>query len=411
MEIKLIGNPLKHSFSKQLHNLLADYDYQPVELSEEDFADFVNRKGYDGLNVTIPYKTKIIPFLDEIDPKAKELNSVNTVVNKQGILTGYNTDYYGFEMLMKKNQIDVGSKNVCILGQGGTAKTIYQYCLDNKANIVDKAHYQGKNGLLSYQQLFKQADKYQILINTTPVGMYPNNEQSAIELEMFVNLEAVVDVIYNPINTKLVIEAQKRGLKTATGLYMLVAQGEFCSSIFENRPLNYQKIDEVYNKLLFQKRNIVFIGMPTSGKTTFGKLLADKLQRSFFDCDIIIQQEEQMSIKEIFALKSEEYFRMKEHQIIKELAKKNSCVISTGGGAVLNSDNIDLLRQNGLILLLERELSLLFADANRPTVSSFEQLAQLYEQRYDLYQNSNDLIIVNDKSIEEILNRIMAVIE
>ena len=192
---------------------------------------------------------------------------------------------------------------------------------------------------------------------------------------------------------------------------MLVAQAEFASSIFQNRKVDYQKIDDVYTQLLNNKRNIVFIGMPTSGKSTFGKLLAENLNRNFFDCDDIIQKEEKMTISQIFQTKSENYFRQKEHEVIQKLSKENSSVIATGGGAVLNSDNIDLLRQNGLILLLERDLKLLFSDCSRPTVSSYEKLVDTYNKRYDLYQNSNDIIIVNDKGIDEILNRIMAVIK
>ena len=241
--------------------------------------------------------------------------------------------------------------------------------------------------------------------------MFPNNQESSIDLSAFSNLEAVVDVIYNPLKTKLIVEAQKREMKTATGLYMLVAQAEFASSIFQNRKVDYQKIDDVYTQLLNDKRNIVFIGMPTSGKSTFGKLLAEKLNRNFFDCDDIIQKEEKMTISQIFQTKSENYFRQKEHEVISKLSKENSSVIATGGGAVLNSDNIDLLRQNGLILLLERDLKLLFSDSSRPTVSSYEKLVDIYNKRHDLYHNSNDIIIVNDKGIDEILNRIMAVIK
>ena len=411
MNIKLIGNPLKHSFSSQLHSMLANYDYQLVDLDKDELESFILAKNYDGLNVTIPYKTDVIKYLDDIDEKAGRINAVNTIVNDKGRLKGYNTDYNGFDLLLKKNGIEVKGKNICILGSGGTSNTIFHYCQDSKANEIVKAHYKGKDGLLSYQQLYNQAERFHILINTTPVGMFPNNQESSIDISTFSNLEAVVDVIYNPLKTKLIVEAQKIELKTATGLYMLVAQAEFASSIFQNRKVDYQKIDDVYTQLLNNKRNIVFIGMPTSGKSTFGKLLAEKLNRNFFDCDDIIQKEEKMTISQIFQTKSEQFFRQKEHEVIQKLSKENSSVIATGGGAVLNSENIDLLRQNGLILLLERDLKLLFCDSSRPTVSSYEKLVDIYNKRYDLYQNSNDIIIVNDKGIDEILNRIMAVIK
>ena len=282
MNIKLIGNPLKHSFSSQLHSMLANYDYQLVDLDKDDLESFILAKNYDGLNVTIPYKTDVIKYLDAIDEKADRINAVNTIVNDKGRLKGYNTDYNGFDLLLKKNGIEVKGKNICIIGSGGTSNTIFHYCQDSKANEIVKAHYKGKDGLLSYQQLYNQAQKFHILINTTPVGMFPNNQESSIDISTFSNLEAVVDVIYNPLKTKLIVEAQKRELKTATGLYMLVAQAEFASSIFQNRKVDYQKIDDVYTQLLNNKRNIVFIGMPTSGKSTFGKLLAENLNRNFF---------------------------------------------------------------------------------------------------------------------------------
>ena len=253
MNIKLIGNPLKHSFSSQLHSMLANYDYQLVDLDKDELESFILAKNYDGLNVTIPYKTDVIKYLDAIDEKADRINAVNTIVNDKGRLKGYNTDYNGFDLLLKKNGIEVKGKNICILGSGGTSNTIFHYCQDNKANEIVKAHYKGKAGLLSYQQLYNQAERFHILINTTPVGMFPNNQESSIDLSAFSNLEAVVDVIYNPLKTKLIVEAQKREMKTATGLYMLVAQAEFASSIFQNRKVDYQKIDDVILNYLMIK--------------------------------------------------------------------------------------------------------------------------------------------------------------
>ncbi|MDO4378256.1 MAG: shikimate kinase [Erysipelotrichia bacterium] len=406
MEYGLIGYPLKHSFSKEIHQLISDYDYSLKELTEAELADFMRKADFKGINVTIPYKQAVIPYLNEIDRQAQMIGAVNTIVNENGKLKGYNTDFFGLLSLLKKINCTIENKNVLILGTGGTSNTAAAVCEYLNAANVDKVSRKNDGQYLTYAQLYQKADKYQIIINATPCGMYPHNSDCAVQTDMFPNLEAVVDVIYNPLNTKLVMQAQKNGIKAIGGLYMLVSQAVHASSLFQSENYSAELIEEIYQKIKKQKQNIVFIGMPTSGKTTIGKIISKQLKREFYDIDDIIVKKNNKEIVDIFHKNGEKVFREYEQQAVKEVYRTNGAVISCGGGTILKEENVQMLKQNGLFIFLDRDLDKLQAGKNRPITSSREQLEEIYQQRYGLYRQYADIVIKNNTTVAAAVEQI-----
>ena len=390
MEYGLLGKKLAHSFSKEIHNLIGDYEYIMIEKEENEIAEFFEKEEFKAINVTIPYKETVIPFLDQISENAKKIGSVNTIVRRNGKLYGYNTDFVGFSDLLKKADIDVENKKVLILGTGGTSKTAFAVCRSCNAKEVYKVSRVENNGAISYTRALKEHRDADVIINTTPCGMYPDNKNVAIDIDFFGALEGVVDVIYNPLLTPFLKKAKDRKIKYTNGLYMLVRQAVRASELFFDKEYDEKITQEVYKKVLLDKENIVLTGMPGSGKTTIGKILAEKTGREFVDTDEEIVKKYNTQISDIFEKYSEEKFRQIETEMIKEVSKRNGIIISTGGGAVLKEENIDYLKQNSKIFFLDRDVEYLVPTADRPTANSFEKIMKLYETRIGIYLSTAD---------------------
>lgn len=402
MEYGLIGMPLKHSFSGILHPKLFDYKYELCEIEKESLDAFFKAKDFKGINVTIPYKKEVMRYLDFIDDKAREIGAVNTVVNKDGKLYGYNTDFLGLKALLLKNGIEIKGKKVLILGSGGTSDTALAVASDLGALGILRVSRSSRDGFITYSEAQSDYSDAEIIINATPCGMYPNTDQTPIDISAFKNLVAVCDVIYNPLCSKLVVEAKKRGIKAVGGLYMLVAQASAAGEKFLNTSVAPEKIDEVYKELLKQKQNIVLIGMPSSGKTTVGTSLASLTGKTFIDSDECIKNIIGMPIADYFKESGEEKFRNVESRVIKELSLMQNAVLSTGGGVILRQENIDFLKQNGTVFFLDRPLDLLITTADRPLSSNKEDLKKRYNERYELYKASADICIDGSGSIEKV---------
>ena len=397
MEYGLIGEKLGHSFSKIIHNELFSYNYELKEIKPEEFDEFMRKADFKAINVTIPYKEMVMEYLDEISEKAKEIGAVNVVVNDDGKLIGYNTDFLGLKGLIQKNNIDLKDKKVLILGSGGTSKTALAVCRDLGAQQAFRVSRSGGNGLITYDEAEKvNAD---IIINSTPCGMYPNIEGAAIDIDKFDGLSAVVDVVYNPLNTDLIVKAKAKGIKAVGGLYMLVAQAIFAAEKFGFK-VKEEVFERVYNKIFKEKQNLVLIGMPTSGKTTIGKILSEELGREFIDSDEEIVEKIGMSISEFFEKNGEAEFRKIEAQVIKEIALKQGAVIATGGGVILNKRNIELLKMNGKVIFLNRPLDMLLTSEDRPLSSDRELLKKRFEERHEIYKASADVEIIADSDIK-----------
>ena len=390
----LIGKTLKHSFSPTIHALLGDYSYDLVEVSEDGLKDFVFNSNYDGYNVTIPYKKAIMPYLDYIDQRAKDVGAVNTVVVKDGKRYGYNTDFDGMAFMINRAGISVKDKTVLVLGSGGTSNT---------ANAVLKSlgakqiYTVSRGGQINYQNCY-DIDA-QVIVNTTPVGMYPNNYQSPVDLEKFKNLTGVVDVVYNPIKTALTFKANTLGLKNTNGLSMLVAQAKYASEKFLSKTMPDSVIEKAITQLEKQTQNIVLIGMPGSGKSTVGKLVAKALGREFVDTDAVIK-ERHGDIPTIFAKHGEEYFRKVESEVVKEVGLSTGKVIATGGGVVKDKNNLFPLKQNSKIIYIDRAVEKLVL-GGRPLSKDLQTVKELYKQRKDLYHLFADQKINNDGDIEK----------
>ena len=411
MEYGCIGKKLGHSFSKEIHNALTDYTYELCEIPEEKLDEFMKKSDFKAINVTIPYKEKVIPHLAFISDEAKQIGAVNTIINKNGVLYGYNTDFYGMKMLIEKAGINIKNKTVAILGSGGTSKTANAVVKFLGAKEVYKVSRNAQGDFISYDGLYDISDNIEVIINTTPVGMYPDIYNSAVDVKRFKNLSGVVDAVYNPLRSKIVSDALSLGVKAVGGLYMLVAQAAAAVEKFIDIDVSEKEIERVYNSLFKSKENIVLIGMPSCGKTTVGNILAEKLNREFLDSDILIEKTEKTTISEIFKTKGEQYFTNKETEAILTLSKNNSSVISTGGGVVLNKKNIDLLKENGKVFFLDRPLEVLITTSDRPLSSNREDLEKRYNERYNLYREYADVVIDASGNIENVVNQILKVTE
>ena len=406
MEYGLIGEKLSHSFSKTVHNELCDYDYELKELKREELDSFFKNADFKAINVTIPYKEDVIKYLDEIDENAKEIGAVNTVVNKNGKLLGYNTDFLGLKALIEKNDIELLGKKVAVLGSGGTSKTALAVARHLKAREVLRVSRKGGEGLTTYDELLSNHKDTEIIINTTPCGMFPNLNTVALDVTPFENLSGVVDAVYNPLNTKLVLTAKRKGIKATGGLYMLIAQAFFAAQYFLDTSLDYSRVDVIYKNTLKSKQNVVLIGMPSSGKTTVGKEVAKLLNKEFVDSDDEIVRFAGVSIPEIFEKSGEAEFRNLESKIIKELSALQGKVIATGGGAILRPENLDLLKQNGVVVFLDRSLENLITTDDRPLSSSREMLKKRYDERYYIYKAAADIIIDANGDVLENTNKV-----
>ncbi len=407
MKYGCIGERLSHSFSREIHGLLADYEYELVEIPKGGLGSFAESKDFLAVNVTIPYKEEIIPYLSNIDDKAREIGAVNTVVNRDGRLYGYNTDFYGMCELIRHAGIKVADKKAVILGTGGTSKTAYAVLSALGAKSITKVSRRACEGAVTYDELYGRHRDAEIIINTTPAGMFPEDDKAPLELEGFTSLSGVVDVVYNPIRTRLVSEARNLGIPAEGGLYMLVAQAVRASEIFTDTSYPKGTVDSVYERILARKENIVLVGMPSSGKSTVGKILAEELSLPFYDTDAMIEERVKIPIKEIFKRYGEEKFRDLESEVIKDVAKGTGAIIATGGGAVLRSENVAALKRNGKLFFIDRPLEALVPTDDRPLAKSAEDIKKRYSERYDIYLACADIKIDADCSAYEVADKIL----
>ena len=401
MNCGLLGRHLTHSYSPQIHSHLGSYGYDLFQVEPEDLEAFFQKSAFDGINITIPYKKTAISYCDELSPQAQTLGAVNTIVKTDaGRLIGHNTDYFGFYSLLRKSTLSVSGKKVLVLGSGGAAVTVGAVLRQENAKVVIIS----RSGENNYQNLHLHTDA-SVIINATPVGMYPNNGVTPIDLSLFPKLEGVVDLIYNPARTKLLLDAENRGIVAENGLWMLVAQAKESAEWFTGKQIPDSKIAEIYKLLQKQMENIVLIGMPGCGKSTVGNLLAEKTGRKFVDADTAIAEKADISIPEIFANGGEAAFRELETAVLAEICKGSGLVIATGGGCVTRAENYPLLHQNGTIIWIKRDISSLPTDG-RP-LSQSNDLSQMYQKRAPLYANFADITVENDESVEETANRIL----
>lgn len=396
MKCALIGSRLTHSYSKIIHDAMGGYSYDLVELDESELKDFVQGGGYDGFNVTIPYKKAIMPYCSYISPSAQKIGSVNTVVRRGGQLSGYNTDYDGFRAISERGGIDFSGKKVAILGTGGTACTAKAVVSDLGAREIVTV---SRNGEFNYSNVPLWND-CEIIVNTTPVGMFPSSGECLISPEDFKNCRGVIDVIYNPHKTRLIFEAERLGIPAIGGLYMLVYQAKRAYEIFTGNDFPDEKAEEIFLCLERDTQNIVLIGMPGSGKSTLGKKIAAQLNREFIDTDAEIEKAANMTIPEIFERYGEAHFREIEAEIAMKCGSLSGKVIATGGGIVLRPENHYALAQNGVIYHVKRNLDRL-ATRNRPLSKSPERLREMEKERAPLYEKFADYVIDNSGNLSD----------
>lgn len=401
MTYGLIGNPLGHSFSEEIHAMIGGYDYKCREVAPADLERFMAEKDFCAINVTIPYKEAVIPFLSNISAQAKAIGAVNTVVNRGGALYGYNTDYTGLAALLEKTGVSLAGKKVLILGTGGTSRTASALAGDLHAGAVYRVSRSKKEGALSYEEAYARHADAEVILNTTPAGMYPDLGACPLDLDRFSRLSGVVDVIYNPLRSRLVLAAEARGIPASGGLFMLIAQAVAASGLFFDRTLPTSLSDRLYRTLLGRKENIVLIGMPSCGKTTVGERLAQKTNRPFFDTDREIEKSTGATPAELIKTKGIEAFRALERKTVAALAPISGAVIATGGGTLLSEENRMALRQNGRFFFLDRPLSCLTPTGDRPLSSSLEALTRLYEERRPLYLAAAQEVIPASGGIDD----------
>lgn len=410
MEYGLIGERLSHSFSKIIHEKTGLYSYDLHELSRGEVDSFMKAHDFKGINVTIPYKQTVIPYLDEISEQAKKIGAVNTIVNRGGKLYGSNTDYFGMKRLIEKVGLSLEGKKVLILGTGGTSRTANAVVTDLGCAQVRKASRTGNDGALTYEEVYEKYADAEVLINTTPCGMYPNIDDCPVDLDRLPSICGVIDVVYNPLRTVLVLEAQKRGIPAEGGLYMLVVQAICAAELFTDSVIDAGEIDRIYDEVLNSRRNIVLTGMSMAGKTTVGNFLSETLGKEVADTDQMIIKKEKRPITEIFATDGETGFRDLETEMICELSPKYGMIIATGGGAILRPRNVDALKKNGIIIFLDRPLEQILPTDDRPLANSADKVAALYKKRLPIYRSTCDEQVKNDVSPEDVTAKILSIL-
>lgn len=401
----LLGRTLGHSYSPQIHAKLGAYTYRLFEKEPDEICSFLKSNSFTGLNVTIPYKKAVIEYCDVLTPIAQRLGAVNTIVKKQdGTLLGHNSDYFGFKSMVFKSKLQVTGKKALVLGSGGASATAVAVLQDLGSHVIVIS----RSGENNYENIKSHSDAA-LIVNATPVGMYPNTEAAPVDLSLFPDLEGVLDLIYNPAHTSLLQAAEARGIVAENGLWMLVAQAKESAEYFTGKKISDESIKEIYNTLKFQMENILLIGMPGSGKSTIGKMVADMLSREFCDLDDEIVKYAGCSIPEIFENSGEEEFRNIETQVIYDICKKSGLVIATGGGCVTKERNYPLLHQNSTIVWLKRDIDTLPTEG-RP-LSQQTKLTQMYSVRKPLYDAFADITIENDGEATDAANRVIAAIK
>lgn len=402
----LIGEHLGHSYSQRIHETLGGYPYELIEVAPQDLDAWMKNKDFAALNVTIPYKKAVIPYLEELDERARRIGAVNTIVNDHGRLIGKNTDYYGCRFMLEQAGIEIQGRKVILLGNGGAAQAVQAVLEDLGAAAIVKVKRNPSPETLTYEEAYRDHSGAQVIVNTSPVGMFPAQEGLPVELDRFPQLESVADVIYNPHRTRLIVEAQKRGCRTATGLSMLTAQAAEAIEAFIGKPVALESILRMTAELAREKMNLVLIGMPGCGKSTIARKLAEISGRPAVDIDQRIVERIGMPIRDFFAQQGEARFRQIEAEILAEVTLQTGQIIATGGGIVKDWENVRRLRQSGKVYFLDRSLDQLETDPSRPLSSSREALRQLYDQRIDLYRAACDQQIENNGSADQTARRL-----
>lgn len=405
MKCGLLGRKLGHSYSPQIHGQLGSYEYTLFEKEPEELEDFLKHGDFTGLNVTIPYKKEVIPYLDELSPRAKALGAVNTIVRRSGKLIGHNTDYFGFETMLMSSGIDISGKKALVCGSGGASNTACAVLREHGAQVIVLS----RTGENNYQNLDRHRDAA-LIINATPLGMYPSVEGAAIEdLSLFPRLEGVLDLVYNPARTQILLKAEALGLPAINGLRMLVAQAKESAEWFTGQAIDNSMIETIYRKLRRQMENIILVGMPGCGKTTVGTCLSQLLSRPFLDADAVLEENARRPITEIIPQDGEAAFRALESQTLLDLGKGSGKIIATGGGCVTIPENYEKLHRNSTIFWLKRDLSLLPTEG-RP-LSQKGKLQEMFQKRAPLYEAFADFTVENSGSPQETAREIIRILE
>ena len=404
MRSGLLGEHLGHSYSPQIHALLGSYEYKLYEKSPDEVEDFIKNGEWDGINVTIPYKKVAASLCDELSDTARKLGSANTLVRRNGKIYGYNTDYNGFMSMVEHSGISVCGKKAIVLGSGGASVTVCAVLEALGADVTVIS----RSGEDNYSNISKHANA-EIIVNTTPVGMYPKNGESAVDLSDFPNCKGVFDLIYNPLRTKLILQAEELGIPHKSGLHMLVAQAKKSSELFRNTELDDELIEYIEARLSRELRNIILIGMPGSGKSAVAQVLSRKVGREVIEADAEIERLAGITIPEIFASGGEVKFRAIETKVLAEAGKQSGKIISTGGGCVTIPENYPLLHQNGVIIRIKRDVAALPTDG-RP-ISQSSDMTELAQKREPMYRRFADFEVNNDgnlsDTVEEIIEKLL----
>ena len=412
MRYGLLGEKLGHSFSKEIHEKLGRYRYELIEVPPEKLDAFMRERAFDGLNVTIPYKQAVIPYLDALSERARAIGAVNTIVNREGRLCGDNTDFAGLEALIGRMGLSLRGRTVLICGTGGTSKTAAAVAEALHAGEIVRLSRGAKDGAITYEEAYEKYAGAEILINTTPRGMFPDVTGVSVDLGRFPGLQGVVDVIYNPLTTRLVREARTQKIPAENGLYMLVAQAVGAAAVFLDEQFGAETVERVYREILFEKRNLVLTGMPGSGKSTIGTLLAARLGRELADTDAEIVKRAGTPITEIFRTKGEAAFRNLESEVIRELSLTgDGKIIATGGGAVLRRENVEALKMNGALVFLDRRVEDLIPTDDRPLSDDAEKMRALYQTRYPIYTKTADLTLPVRGTPEDTVNKLLEMLK
>ena len=403
MEYGLLGEKLGHSFSPLIHRIMGDYDYRLYPVSAEEMKKLLAKKRFRGLNVTIPYKQAVLPYCDEVSEEVKRIGSANTLVVRNGRLSAYNTDLAGFLTMLKEAGISLAGKKAVILGSGGTSLTARAACETEGARETVVV---SRSGPVDYAELYRSHTDAEVLINATPVGMYPKTMVSPVDLARFPRLCGVVDVIYNPARTALILDAEEKGLPHGDALVMLSAQAYYAAQLFLGQSLPESRIWEACAAVRRETQNLVLVGMPGSGKTTLGREIARRMNREFVDLDEEIEAAAGKPIPQIFAEEGEAAFRQMETQAALQAGKRPGLVIAAGGGAILKRENVRALLQNGVICLVRRPVEKL-ATQGRPLSAGLEALRKMEAERGALYAACADFQIDNIGAVEDAASRIM----
>ncbi len=393
MKYGCIAERLGHSFSREIHEKIGLYEYELREVPRDELDGFMTERDFLGINVTIPYKRDVIPYLSRIDDDARRIGAVNTVVNRGGELCGFNTDLPGMRAMISSAGIGIRGKKALVLGTGGTSHTARELLRLLGAKKTVTVSRTGRDGAVTYEEAYRLHSDADIIINTTPSGMYPDIAGMPIDIGMFPRLSGVVDAVYNPLRTRLVMAARERGIKAVGGLYMLVSQAVFAAEHFTGESLGQELAGRIYRELYREKQNIVLTGMPGSGKSATGRKIASMTGRRFIDTDAEIVSRIGMKIADYFEKYGEDAFRDRESEVIADVAKLHGCVIATGGGAVLREENVRLLKQNGRVYYLDRPIEWLTPTSDRPLARDADAIRARYRERYGIYTGTADVTI------------------